>query len=129
MRDITTIQEALVAAHIDALRSEASAVRARRERDDLRQHAAAGADVDDHSADRPPRRVRIGHWLMAFGEAVAGSTRFTAAGSVFIGLSIAGSIADAGSGSPFPADPPATSASALATAPDSGANFTGSGLA
>ena len=75
MRDITTIQEALVAAHIDALRSEASAVRARREREDLRQHAAAGADVDDHSADRPPRRVRIGHWLMAFGEAVAGSTR------------------------------------------------------
>jgi hypothetical protein len=79
MRDITTIQEALVAAHIDALRSEASAFRAKRERDHVQQHTAAGADVDDHSADRPPRRVRIGRWLVAVGEAVAGSTRSVSA--------------------------------------------------
>lgn len=75
MRDITTIQEALVDAQITALRSEASERRAKRDRDHLRQHAAGGVDVDDHSADRPPRRVRIGRWLVAFGEAVAGSTR------------------------------------------------------
>jgi hypothetical protein len=75
MRDITTIQEALVAAHIATLRSEASAIRAEREADHLRQHAAVGADADDHSVDRPPRRVRIGRWLVVLGEAVAGSTR------------------------------------------------------
>lgn len=75
MRDITTIQEALVDAHITALRSEASELRAKRDRDHLRQHATAGVDVDDHSGDRPPRRVRIGRWLVSFGEAIAGSTR------------------------------------------------------
>jgi hypothetical protein len=75
MNDITTIQEALVAARIAALRGEASAVRARRERDHLREQTAAGAAADDHALDRPPRRVRIGRWLVGFGEFVAGSTR------------------------------------------------------
>ena len=75
MRDITTIQEALVAAHISALQNEASALRAKRDRDHFRQHAAMGTDIDDHAADRPARRVRIGRWLMAFGEAVSGSSR------------------------------------------------------
>jgi len=75
MRDMTTIQEALVAAHIADLQREAAALRAERDRDHLREHAAARANADDHLADPPARRVRIGRWLMAFGEAIAGSKR------------------------------------------------------
>jgi hypothetical protein len=74
MRDMTTIQGALVAAHIADLQREAAALRAERERDRVRARAAAGTD-QDHVAVLPSRRVRIGHRLMAFGEAVAGSAR------------------------------------------------------
>jgi hypothetical protein len=77
MHDITTIQEALVAAHIADLQREAAALRAERDRDHLREHAAAHANADDRLADRPSRRVRIGRWLMAFGDAIAGTTRPT----------------------------------------------------
>jgi hypothetical protein len=70
MRDITNIQEAFVADHIAALRREGSALRAERERDRRIERAAARGDFD-----RPSRRVRIGRWLVAFGEGIAGSTR------------------------------------------------------
>lgn len=79
MRDITNIQEAFVADHIAALRREGSALRAERERDHLREHAAAGTDASDHPADLPSRRVRLGRWLVAMGEAIAGSSRSTKA--------------------------------------------------
>jgi hypothetical protein len=83
MHDITTIQEALVAAHIADLQREAAALGAERDRDHLREHAAARAtsSANDHVADLPSRRVRIGRRLMAFGEAVAGTTRPTGAAS------------------------------------------------
>jgi len=77
MRDITNIQEAFVADHIADLWREGSALRAERERDHLREHAAAGTIATDHPFDLPSRRVRLGRWLVAFGEAIAGSTRST----------------------------------------------------
>ena len=75
MRDITNIQEAFVADHIAGLWREGSALRAERERDHVREHAAAGTIATDHPDDLPSRRVRLGRWLVAFGEAIAGSTR------------------------------------------------------
>src|SRR5258705_11738250 len=60
MRDITTIQEALVAAHIADLQREAAALRAERDRDHLREHAAARADSSDHVAALLSRRGRTG---------------------------------------------------------------------
>ena len=65
MRDMTTIQEALVAAHIADLQREAAALRAERDRDHVREQAAT----------LPSRRVRIGRRLVAFGEVIAGPTR------------------------------------------------------
>ena len=83
MRDMTTIQEALVAAHIADLQREAAAIRAERERDHLREHAAAGAnsDTNDRLAELPSRRVRIGRRLVAFGEAIAGTAPRTGGAS------------------------------------------------
>jgi hypothetical protein len=75
MRDITNIQEAFVADHIAALRNEGSALRAERERDHARDDFAEGTDASEHRFEVAPRRVRIGRWLVGFGEAIAGSTR------------------------------------------------------
>jgi hypothetical protein len=75
MRDITNIQEAFVADHIAALRDEGSALRAERERDHARDDFAEGTDASEHRFEAASRRVRIGHWLVAFGEAIAGSKR------------------------------------------------------
>jgi hypothetical protein len=77
MRDITNIQEAFVADHIAELRREGSALRAERERDHLREHAVEGTTAADHPFDLPSRRVRLGRWLVAFGEAIAGPSRST----------------------------------------------------
>ena len=77
----TSIQEALAAARIADLRREAAALHAEHERDLVRGRAAIGADRNDHLADLPSRRVRIGRWVVAFGEAVAGSTRATGSAS------------------------------------------------
>ena len=71
MRDMTTIQEALVAAHIADLQREAAALRAERDRDHVRERAAA----------LPSRRVRVGRRLVAFGELIAGTTRPTGGAS------------------------------------------------
>lgn len=76
MRDISNIQAAFVADHIAALRREGDALRAERQRDHRLEHL--GADDIDHRADLPSRRVRLGRWLVAVGEAVAGSRRTTA---------------------------------------------------
>jgi hypothetical protein len=72
MHDITDIQEAAVTGRIDALRHEAAALRAGREQDRLRKHAAGGTDAD-HPIDLRSRRVRVGRWLVAVGQAIAGS--------------------------------------------------------
>ena len=69
------LQRALVADHIADLEREGSAIRAERDRDHLREHAAAVTDPADHPADLPPRRVRLGRWLVAVGQTIAGSTR------------------------------------------------------
>ena len=81
MRDMTNIQEALVAARIADLQREASALRAERDRDHIRAHATAGTDSYDHLDDLPSRRVRIGRRLVAFGEAIAGTARPTGGAS------------------------------------------------
>jgi hypothetical protein len=73
MHDITEIQEAAVAGRIAALRHEAAETRAQREQDHLRDHATSGTDAD-HPIDLPSRRVRLGRWLVAFGQTIAGST-------------------------------------------------------
>jgi hypothetical protein len=73
MHDITDIQEAAVAGHIAALRHEAAETRARREQDHVRDHATSGTDAD-HPIDLPSARVRLGRWLVAFGQALAGSS-------------------------------------------------------
>jgi len=74
MRDITNVQEAMVADHIAALQREGAALRAERARDRLRKGAAVN-EATAHPADLPSRRVRIGRWLVAIGEAIAGSKR------------------------------------------------------
>ena len=74
MTEMIDLQRALVADHIAGLEREGGAIRAERERDHVREHAAAGTDATDHPADLLPRRVRLGRWLVAFGEAIAGST-------------------------------------------------------
>ena len=81
MRDITNIQEAFVADHIAALRNEGSALRAERARDHAREKAAESIDASEHRFESVPGRVRIGRWLVAFGEAVAGSRRSAGATS------------------------------------------------
>ena len=73
MRDISNIQEAFVADHLAALRREGDALRAERQRDHRLEHQSA--DEIDHRADLPSRRVRLGRWLVAVGEAIAGSRR------------------------------------------------------
>lgn len=85
MTDMIEIQRAAVANHIADLAREGAALRAERARDHLREHAAAPDEALTHPADLPPRRVRIGRWLVAIGEAIAGPsprpdpTRFTRA--------------------------------------------------
>ena len=79
--DMIDLQQALVADHIADIEREGSAIRAERERDHVRAHAAAGTDVGDHPADLPSRRVRLGRWLVAVGEAISGPTRTATATS------------------------------------------------
>lgn len=71
------LQRAAVADHIADLAREAAALRAERSRDHLREHAAAPDEAHGHPADFPPRRVRLGLWLVAVGEAIAGPSRPT----------------------------------------------------
>ncbi|MDQ3127709.1 MAG: hypothetical protein M3Q66_04530 [Chloroflexota bacterium] len=68
-------QQAAVADHIAGLAREAAALRAERTRDHIREHAAAPDEALTHPADLPPRRVRLGRWLVAVGEAIGGPTR------------------------------------------------------
>lgn len=98
MRNMTTIQEALVAAHIADLQREAAALRAERDRDHIRAHAAAGTDSYDHLADLPSRRVRIGRRLVAFGEAIAGTARPTGGASRSLTATSAGTDDPCGDG-------------------------------
>jgi hypothetical protein len=74
--DMIDVQQALVADHIAGLEREGGAIRAERDRDHLREHALAGTTATDHRADDlPSRRVRLGRWLVALGEAISGSSR------------------------------------------------------
>ena len=70
--DMIDLQRALVADHIAGLEREGLAIRAERERDHLREHAAAGNEATDHRADPPSPRVRLGRWLVAAGQAISG---------------------------------------------------------
>lgn len=76
MTDMIDLQKALVADHIATLERERAALRAERLRDHVRGHLAAGTepidDPIDHVADALPRRARLGRWLVAVGQAVAG---------------------------------------------------------
>lgn len=69
------IQQAAVADHIADLAREGAALRAERSRDHVRELAGAPDEALSHPADLPPRRVRVGRWLVAVGEAIAGPTR------------------------------------------------------
>lgn len=70
------LQQAFVADHIASLERDGAALRAERERDHVRAHAAAGTDVTDEPIDHPTalesRRARVGRWLVGLGEAIAG---------------------------------------------------------
>lgn len=84
MPGMTDMQYAFVTDRVAALEHDAAAIRAERERDHLREHTARGTDATDHPADLPPRRVRLGRWLVGVGEAIAGSPasrRTTATGN------------------------------------------------
>jgi hypothetical protein len=61
--DLTIFQQAFVADHIADLEREGAALRAERARD--------AQLVTDATAD-PSRRIRLGRWLVALGEAIAG---------------------------------------------------------
>ena len=75
MTDMIEIQQAAVADHIADLAREGAALRAERDRDHLREHAAAPDEALTHPADLPPRRVRLGRWLVTMGERIAGPAR------------------------------------------------------
>lgn len=75
--DMIDLQGALVADHIAGLEREGAAIRAERERDHVREHAAAGTEPFDHPADLPSRRVRLGRWMVAVGQAIAGPRPMT----------------------------------------------------
>ncbi|MBA2720891.1 MAG: hypothetical protein H0U52_16865 [Chloroflexi bacterium] len=75
MTDMIDLQQAAVADHIAELIREGEALRAERTRDHLRQHGAATDEALAHPIDLPSRRVRLGRWLVAFGEAIAGPAR------------------------------------------------------
>ncbi len=73
--DMIDLQRAAVADHIADLAREGAALRAERNRDHLHEHAAARNVAPSNPADVPPRRVRLGQWLVALGEAIAGPAR------------------------------------------------------
>jgi hypothetical protein len=77
--DMIEIQRALVADRIAGLERESMAIRAERERDHLREHELTGTEPFDHPADLPSRRVRLGRWLVAVGQAIAGPRPMTPA--------------------------------------------------
>ncbi len=87
------LQQALVADHIASLEREGSAIRAERELDHVRAHAVAGTDAADHPADLPSRRVRLGRWFVAVGEAIGGSARAANAGRANAGTAAAAAMA------------------------------------
>ena len=72
MTQMIDLQRALVADHIAELERESLALRAERQRDHRREHAIAGTAATDHRADLPSRRVRLGRWLVAAGQAISG---------------------------------------------------------
>ena len=69
------VQSANVADHIADIERAGAALRAERERDHRRAHALTGTDATDHRPERRSGRVWMGRWLVAVGEAVAGSRR------------------------------------------------------
>ena len=73
--DMIDLQQAAVADHIADLAREGEALRAERTRDHLREHGAATDEALSHPIDLPSRRVRLGRWLVAFGQAIAGPAR------------------------------------------------------
>ena len=66
------LQQAAVAAHISDLAREAAALRAERARDELRGHATEADEAFNQRSSAPPRRVRLGRWLVGVGRAIAG---------------------------------------------------------
>jgi hypothetical protein len=90
------LQRTFVSDRIADLEREAAALRAERDRDHLRVHGADGATATEHPVGAPSRRVRIGSWLVAVGEAIAGPPRRPTA---LAGSSAGPSAGAAGSGS------------------------------
>ncbi len=72
MPGMTDLQAILVADRRDAIFRDGAALRAERERDHRRDHLAGRTNAVDRRADPAPTRVRLGRWLVAVGEAVAG---------------------------------------------------------
>jgi hypothetical protein len=66
------LQRTFVSDHIADLEREGAALRAERDRDHLRVHGPDGATATEHPVDAPSHRVRLGSWLVAVGEAIAG---------------------------------------------------------
>ena len=76
---MSDLQRTFVSDHIADLEREAAALRAERARDGRRPQAR-GADPADQFATLPARRVRLGRWLVAVGQRIAG-TRPAASGT------------------------------------------------
>ncbi|MBA2382325.1 MAG: hypothetical protein H0V73_09475, partial [Chloroflexi bacterium] len=73
---MSEIQRAIVADHIAELEREGAAIRAERARDHAREYAAIQTDATGHRIELvPSRRIRLGRWLVAVGEAIAGTSR------------------------------------------------------
>ena len=73
MSDMTDLQRTLVAEHIAELGRERAAIRAEAARDHREQDAAGRARPAAGSG--LTRRARLGLWLMALGERIAGPRR------------------------------------------------------
>jgi hypothetical protein len=72
MDPIDPIHQASVADHLADLAREAAALRAERVRDHAREHTAAPDEALTHPIDLASPRARLGRWLVAMGEAIAG---------------------------------------------------------
>ena len=79
MSDLTSIQQAAVTDHLADLAREGAALRAERVRDHVREHALEPDEALTHPADHSSPRIRLGRWLVAVGEAIAGTGQPAAA--------------------------------------------------
>ena len=75
MADMEELQRITVNDHIGDLVREGASLRAERLARESRPPHTGPAVAGGRAGDHPPARVRLGHWLIGVGTAVAGTAR------------------------------------------------------